>query len=133
MTPEDLKKRTKEFGINTLRLAEKIPETMPGRVLGQQLIRSGTSVGANYRSACRARSKPDFIAKLGIVAEEADESIYWMELLVEAGLLSQEQASQPAREAHEIVAIVVSSINTARKDRKPAVLSNHQSPITNHQ
>src|SRR5262249_15113534 len=97
-------------------------------VLGRQLLRSGTSVGANYRSACRARSKADFIAKLGIVEEECDESLYWMELLVNAGKLRPSRIAELTKEGNEIVALVVSSINPARGVRKSAI-RNPQSAI----
>lgn len=87
-------------------------------MLGGQLLRCGTSVGANYRAACRAKSTADFIAKLGIVEEEADESIYWIELLVEAGLLKQSRVADLLDEANQILSIVVSSINTARGGKR---------------
>jgi four helix bundle protein len=85
-------------------------------VLGKQLLRCGTSVGANYRSACRARSGAEFRAKLGIVEEECDESVYWMELIVEAGLITEQRLGDLKQEANELVAIVVSSINTSKKN-----------------
>jgi four helix bundle protein len=90
---------------------------MAGRHIGGQLLRSGTSVGANYRAACRARSPAEFCAKLGIVEEEADESIYWMELLVEGQLVPERLLSNLVKEANEIVALVVASIKTARRGK----------------
>jgi len=90
--------------------------------LCHRLLRSGTSVGANYRAACRARSKPEFLAKPGVVEEEADESLYWMKLLVAAGIVKQQQIEKLMQEADEILSIIIASINTARKSasRKPA-------------
>jgi four helix bundle protein len=115
MSEKDLKKRTKSFALRIIRLVETLPNTQTGRVIGNQLLRSGTSVGANYRSACRARSPADFISKMGIVEEEADESLYWMELLIEDEIVKQEKLESLMKEADEIIAITVSSIKTARK------------------
>jgi four helix bundle protein len=83
MDPDDLKKRTKQFALRILKLVAALPNTVQGRAIGGQLVRAGTSVGSNLRAACRGRSKAEFIAKLGIVEEEADESAYWMELIIE--------------------------------------------------
>ena len=113
----DLRNRTKTFALDVIRFCEKLPNDETCRVLRRQLLRSGTSVGANYRAACRGRSKLDFIAKLGIVSEEADESAFWIELLEEAGKISREQSKALLAEANELVAISVSSINKARKSR----------------
>ena len=113
----DLPNRTKTFALDVIRFCEKLPNDETCRVLRRQLLRAGTSVGANYRAACRGRSKLDFIAKLGIVSEEADESAFWIELLEEAGKISHEQLKALLAEANELVAIAVSSINTARKSR----------------
>ena len=96
----------------------KIAQHRNIRVLGNQLLRCGTSVGANYRASCRAKSQADFIAKMGIVEEEADESMYWMELLVEAGLVQMNEVTELVDEANQIVAIIVSSINTARGNKR---------------
>ena len=115
MNSDELKRRTKEFALRVIRLVESLPNTQTGRVIGNQLLRSGTSVGANYRSACRARSPADFISKMGIVEEEADESLYWMELLIEDEIVKQEKLESLMKEADEIIAITVSSIKTARK------------------
>jgi four helix bundle protein len=112
---EEFKKRTKQFALRIIRVADSLPKTMAGRHIGGQLLRSGTSVGSNYRAACRARSQPEFCAKLGIVEEEADESIYWMELLVDAGLIRESLLTNLVKEANEILAMVVASITTARK------------------
>jgi four helix bundle protein len=114
MTPDDLKKRTKEFALRIIKLVEALPPGRSADVIGKQLIRSGTSVAANYRAACRAKSNADFIAKMGIVEEEADESEFWLELLVDSGLMKKERIEDLTDEAHQIVAITVASINTAR-------------------
>ncbi len=115
MSKQDLKQRTKRFALEVIKFVEALPKDETSRVLGRQLLRSGTSVGANYRSACRVKSTPDFISKVGNVEEEADESGYWLELLVEAGNVTQLKAESLIREASELVAIAVASINTARK------------------
>ena len=88
MNADDFKKRTKRFALRILKLVEALPNTVSGRTIGGQLVRSGTSVGSNYRAACRGRSRAEFIAKLGIVEEEADESAYWLELIIEGALLN---------------------------------------------
>ena len=111
---EELKRRTKAYALRVMRLCDAIPDTPAGRVIRGQLLRAGTSVGANYRAACRAKSPADFIAKMGTVEEEADESLFWMELLVEGELLPKERLVELMAEGDELVAIVVSSINTAR-------------------
>jgi four helix bundle protein len=87
MKPDDLKRRTKEFALRVLKLVAALPKSLAGKAIGSQLVRAGTSVGAYYRAACRARSKLEFIAKIGIVEEEADESAFWMELIIEGELL----------------------------------------------
>lgn len=118
MKPKDLKQRTKEFALRIIKLVESLPRDKISDVIGKQLLRSGTSVGANYRSACRAKSTADFISKMGTVAEEADESIYWMELLIESGLISKDEVDELLDEADQLVAITVSSIKTARARKK---------------
>lgn len=115
---QQLKPRTKQFGLRALRLFEALPKTPAAGVIGKQLMRSALSVGANYRAACRAKSRPDFISKMGTVEEEADESLYWMEMLVDAGLLPKEKMAALIKEATEIVAMVVASIRTARSRSK---------------
>ena len=114
MNQDDFKKRTKEYALRIIRLVESLPADRVSRILGDQLLRAGTSVGANYRSATRARSRADFIAKLGIVEEEGDESLYWMELLVDAGRVRTDRLSALMAEGDEIVSITVASIKTAR-------------------
>jgi four helix bundle protein len=114
---EQLKLRTKQFALRVIRLVEALSSGKTADVLGRQLLRSGTSVGANYRAACRAKSTADFIAKMGIVEEETDESVYWMELLVEAGITKAELLESLMKEGNEILAITVASINTAKKHK----------------
>lgn len=114
MDAEDLKRRTKQFGLRVIRLVESMPGIGTARVIGNQLLRSGTSVGANYRAACRARSKPDFISKASISIEEADESLYWMELLIEAGVVDREKLGPLIQEGDEILAILTASVKTAK-------------------
>jgi four helix bundle protein len=114
MDAEDFKRRTKTFAVRIIRLVDALPSTRSANQLGGQLLRAGTSVGANYRAACRARSRADFISKMGIVEEECDESLYWMELLVESGKVKTSKLANLMAEAREILAMVVSSINTAK-------------------
>ena len=102
MKPEDLKKRTKQFALRILKLVAALPKTLAGKTIGGQLARAGTSVGANYRAACRARSKLEFIAKIGIVEEEADESAFWMELIIESELLKVHLVQPLLDEANEL-------------------------------
>ncbi len=113
--PADLKKRTKAFALRVIRVVGSLPRgPQAADVIGKQLLRSATSVGANYRAACRARSSAEFCSKMGIVEEEADESVYWLELLIESGLVREELLTDLLAEANELVAIVVASIKTAR-------------------
>lgn len=114
MNPNEMKNRTKTYALTIIKLVQGLPNTPTVRVIGNQLLRSGTSVGANYRASCRAKSQADFIAKMGIVEEEADESIYWMELLVESGIVNSTAVAELCNEGNQIVAMIVSSINTAR-------------------
>ena len=118
MNNENLKSRTKQFALRIIKLVENLPRDTVSSVIGRQLLRAGTSVGANYRAACRSKSAADFISKMGTVEEEADESAYWMELLVEADKISLAKISALLQEANELTAIAVSSINTARKSSK---------------
>ena len=119
MNQQEMKARTKKFALRIIKLVDSLPETKSAGIIGKQLVRSGTSVGANYRSACRAKSTADFVFKLTIVEEEADESVYWMELLVEAGIIKQSLLSGLIDEANQLVAIVVSSIKTLKSKRNP--------------
>ncbi len=117
MNQEEMKKRTKLFALGIIQLVESLPKERTAEVLGRQLLRSGTSVGSNYRSACRAKSIADFISKMGIVEEEADESLYWMELLIEAGIEVSMKMEALMKEAEELLSITVASIKTARKSQ----------------
>ncbi len=117
MNQEEMKQRTKLFALGIIQLVEALPKERTTEVLGRQLLRSGTSVGSNYRSACRAKSIADFISKMGTVEEEADESLYWMELLIEVGIKGNIKMEALMKEAGEILAITVTSIRTARKRR----------------
>ena len=113
----DLKDRTKALALAAVRLVETLPRSQSARVIGDQLVRSATSVAANYRSACRARSKKDFIPKMGIVEEEADETAFWLELVADCRLADPERVAALGKEANQLVAITVSSIRTAREPR----------------
>jgi four helix bundle protein len=111
---QDLKARTKQFALRILRLYRALPAKEEARILGRQVLRSGTSVGANYRAACRARSKAEFISKLGIVLEEADETIFWLESLHEGGIVKHEKLEALLKEAEELTSIFVASLCTAK-------------------
>ena len=113
MNADDFKKRTKQFALRILKLVEALPNTVAGRTIGGQLVRSGTSVGSNYRAACRGRSKPEFIAKLGIVEEEADESAYWLELIIEGASLNALLVQPLLDEANELTRMTAKSRVTA--------------------
>jgi four helix bundle protein len=114
---EILKERTKRFALQTIRLCRSLPRNSEGIIISRQLLRSSTSVGANYRAVCRARSTPDFVSKLGVVLEEADETLFWLELLVESGAVRPEKAAPLLREANELVSIFVASLRTAKNVR----------------
>ena len=116
MTEPELKDRTKQFALRAIRLVDTLPRKVSSEVLGKQLLRSATSVGANYRSACRGRSTAEFVAKLGVVIEEADESEYWMELIAEAGLQKSGLVEPLRAEASELVAIFTASVKTAKSN-----------------
>ena len=118
MNREEFKKRTRKFALRVMRLVEKLPKNKTAATIGQQLFRSAASVGANYRAACRGRSRAEFVAKLGIVEEEADECAYWIELLIEGKVMRASLLNDLLKEADEIVALVVASIKTARRQRK---------------
>ena len=115
MTPKELKDRTKRFAVDVIQLCRELPVTLDGRTVGGQMIRCGTSVAANYRASCRARSRAEFIAKLGTVEEEADETLFWLELAVDAKLVSAQRAQALLKEADELTAIFVSSLKTAKR------------------
>jgi four helix bundle protein len=127
MEQEELKTRTKQFGLRVMKLVDALPKNTAGRALGNQLIRSGTSVGANYRAACRSRSKAEFIAKIGTVAEEADESAFWLELIIDGGLLKLDLISPLHQEAEELTAIFTASGRTAKRNNPQSKIRNPQS------
>ena len=117
MSGPDLKVRTKAFALRIIHLVESLPKSRSAEVIGRQLLRSGTGVGANYRAACRAKSRADFIMKMKIVEEECDESMYWLELLMESKILRQELLINLQGEVNEILSVTVASIRTARSRR----------------
>jgi four helix bundle protein len=115
MDANELKKRTKLFALRVLKLAAALPLTLEGKIIRGQLVRAGTSVGANYRAACRGRSRAEFIAKLGVVVEEADESAYWLELIIEGAFLKGSRVKPLLDETNELTKIMVSSRISASK------------------
>ncbi|HWN25009.1 MAG TPA: four helix bundle protein [Candidatus Sulfotelmatobacter sp.] len=117
MDKAELLDRTKAFGLRVLTLVDHLPRTTSGRAIGNQLIRSGTSIGANYRAACRSRSRAEFAAKLGIVAEEADEAVYWLQLIRDGHLLSTQQVAALLKEADELTAIFTAGRRTSTKNQ----------------
>jgi four helix bundle protein len=133
MNTQELKNRTKAFALRVMNLVEALPKSTKGRAIANQLIRSGTSVAANYRAACRARSKAEFISKIGTVEEEADESALWMELIIEDKLLPEKKVRNLHTEASEIVAIIASSYISASRNKRNAsaksAIRNQQSAI----
>jgi four helix bundle protein len=129
VTRAQLMARTKAFALEVVRAVEDLPRGRTSDVIGKQLLRAATSVGANYRAACRARSRREFIAKMGIVEEEADESQFWLELIIERGMLEPSRVAPARSEAAQIVAIAVASIRTARRTPR----ANPQSAIRNPQ
>jgi four helix bundle protein len=121
MTTDKLKARTKELALRVIRLVDALPSDVKGRTIANQMIRCATSVPANYRAACRARSRAEFIAKLGVVEEEADETAFWLELIIDSGIRSQTQIQVLLREAGEIVAIMAASRKSAVGNRHSAI------------
>jgi len=117
MTEKELLQRTKNFALRVIKLVNALPNNTAGRTIGNQLIRSGTSVAANYRAACRGRSKAEFVAKPGTVEEEADESCLWLELTIESGLMEEKMVAGLLKEANEITAIMAASKISARNNK----------------
>ncbi|PYS86453.1 MAG: four helix bundle protein [Acidobacteria bacterium] len=117
MTELEFKKRTKEIALRIIKLVDSLPPASSAQIIGKQLLRSGTSVGANYRAACRAKSTADLIHKLSIVEEEADECLYWLELLNDSGIVAEKKLSKLYSDVNEILAMTVSSIKTMRARR----------------
>jgi four helix bundle protein len=131
MNEEDFKRRTKRLALSVIELVESLPRTRTADVIGRQLMRSGTSVGANYRAACRALSAADMLAKLGDVEEEGDESHYWMELLMESGTVERAQIEGLMQEMNEVLAMTVASIKTLRARNPKSQIQNPKSKIQN--
>ena len=118
MAGEDLRARTRQFGLQVIHLVESLPRRRTGDLIGGQLLRAGTSVGSNYRAACRAKTPADFISKMGTVEEELDESLYWMEMLLDSRMVGADGVKPLMQEGDELLAITVSSINTARGGKR---------------
>ena len=118
MNPVAIKKRTKEFAKKVIELCRELPNNREGRLIGNQLFKSGTSVAGNYRAACRGRSKAEFVSKLGIVLEEADETMFWLELIDEMAIHGGSSVGFLMQECDEITAIMVTSIKTAKRCKK---------------
>ena len=121
VNPAELKSRTKQFALRILKLVTALPNTIAGRAIANQLVRCGTSVAANYRATCRARSKAEFVAKIGVVLEEADETLLWLELIREAKLLSAKRVEPLLIEANELVSIMVTSRKSAAANLKSTI------------
>jgi four helix bundle protein len=113
----ELLTRTKSFALRTLKLVDHLPRTTSGRAIGNQVIRSATSIGANYRAACRSRSRAEFAAKLGIVAEEADETVYWLQLIADGKLLPEQKVAALLKEADELTAIFTAGRRTSSRNQ----------------
>jgi four helix bundle protein len=130
MNAQELKERTKQFALRVMRLVDALPGTPKGRAIASQLVRSGTSIAANYRAACRGRSKAEFIAKLGVAEEEADETALWLELIVADKLLPERKVSSLLTEAYELTAIMAASYISASRNKNGAK-PNSKSAISN--
>jgi four helix bundle protein len=121
MTADELKLRTKQFALRIIRLVTAMPKTIEGKAIANQLVRCGTSVAANYRAACRARSRSEFVAKMGVVLEEADETQLWLELIIESKLLPIKRVERLLEEANELVAIFVASRKSASSNLRSTI------------
>ena len=117
MNPNELRERTKQFALSIIKVVEALPNTVTGRAISNQLVRCGTSVGANYRAACRGRSKAEFNSKLHIVLEEADESVFWLEIIKEKNLLSDDKITSLLNQAEELTKIFSKSYYTAKQNK----------------
>jgi four helix bundle protein len=126
VTPKEMQARTKAFAVRVIKLVGALPRGLAPQVIGRQLIRSATSVGANYRAACRAQSRAEFAAKLSIVVEESDETLYWLELVRETELIKPELLSAIIKEANELVAIILTSRKTAKTHGRSSAIDNRQ-------
>jgi four helix bundle protein len=118
---EQMKERTKQFALHVIHLCRTLPRSSESTIISRQLMRSATSVGANYRAVCRARSTPDFVSTLGVVLEEADEPLFWIDLLVDAGVTSKANIGMLRAEANELVTIFVTSLRTAKSSTKSEI------------
>jgi four helix bundle protein len=127
MNAQELKERTKQFALRVMRLVDALPNTPKGRAMASQLVRSGTSVAANYRASCRGRSRAEFIAKVGVVEEEADETALWLELIIADKLLPEKKIAPLLQEANELVAIMAASYISASRSMRNAS-ANSKSP-----
>lgn len=125
MNKEILKERTQQYALRIIKLVKALPNNLEARAIGNQLIRCGTSVGANYRATCRARSRIEFIAKLGIVIEEADESAFWLEIIIKSGLIKKDLVEPLLKETNEIIAIMVAASKSSRLNQKSKII-NHK-------
>jgi four helix bundle protein len=121
MTTAELKARTKEFALRVIRLVDALPNTVKGRAIANQIMRRATSIAANYRGACRARSRAEFIAKIGVVEEEADETAFWLELIIDSNIHGKTRIEPLLKEASELVAIMAASRKSAIGNRKSAI------------
>ncbi|MEP7147307.1 MAG: four helix bundle protein [Acidobacteriota bacterium] len=128
MTENEFKEKTKQIALRVMCLVDALPRSVVGNAIGKQLLRSGTSIGANYRAACRGKSRADVTHKLAIVEEEADESMYWIELLIGAGLIPEKKLEALNSDINEIVAMTVASIRTMRANTTPGPKSKIQNP-----
>lgn len=132
MNVNDLKQRTKNLALNVIRMIESLPKTNTSLIISRQLIRSATSIGANHSAACRAKSKADFIFKIGVVEEEADETCYWLKLLYDSKIISEDQFINLHRETNELTAIFTATRKTSRINNNSTKISNPKSQIQNH-
>jgi four helix bundle protein len=129
MDKVELQRRTKDFALRTMKLVDALPRSRSASAVANQLVRSGTSVASNYRAACRARSRAEFIAKIGVVEEEADESAFWLELIVEHKLMQEVLVRPLLREAEELTAIMAASRISASRNSKQSAIANRKSAI----
>lgn len=123
MRQRDLKDRTKEFALRIIKLIKALPSDIAGKAISNQLVRSGMSVGANYRAACRGRSKAEFIAKLGIVLEEADECCYWLELIMESEMINKKKVLELYKETNELAAIFCVMLKSSKRNSDKKLLT----------
>jgi four helix bundle protein len=127
MDEKEFKRRTKALGLRVVKVVESLPKTRTADVIGRQVLRSGMAIGANYRAACRAISRRDMLSKLGDVEEEADETLYWLELLIDGGIVEQKRLAALMKEVEEILAMVVTSIRTLRNPNPKSKIQNPKS------